>query len=630
MHLHISRGKRSIVLDLRTDEGRAVFLELVARRRRGDRGHAPGRARQARASATRRCLEVNPRIVFCTISGYGMTGPTRTCRATASPTTCGPGSWQPEITEDGFCAIPEHPSIGIHAGPLFGALGVLAGITRARATGEPLPARDRPVRRGRGHGLAPQRDLEGLRAARDRGHRQQGRRLRAPGARHRRHARRRALPVLRDGRRPRPVHGVRARVLGELLRRHRPPRPVRAAPRLAVRRPRPRQHRAARRAGATIFRDPHHRRVDRPRRPRPTRRSRRSTRPRRWPTTRSSRTACRGSRRSGWARAGAVADQGGRRGAPAAHQGPDVGEHTDEVLREVLGYDDDRIAPPGGRRARAERRGDPSRCTSSDRGALSTELERRGAEEEQPGSEHRDGDDVHARARERRDDGRCVEHRLRRRRARGGGRCATGTLVVRACWSSARRGRCVVVGARRWSWSSAGSCVVVVVGGTVVVVVGGGAARDADAWTAATEGRATRCAGRVVGAHASRPRRGREGARPDRQGEADRASERAGRAIGAGGDRALGERAAGARLERHRQPGDGAAGHVDHGHDDGCDGVGRRVAPTRTRQGERPAEVGMADPVRLEPPRLRQHQRLGACRSPARPSDREPVDVEPA
>jgi len=30
MHLHISRGKRSVVLDLRTDEGRATFLELVA------------------------------------------------------------------------------------------------------------------------------------------------------------------------------------------------------------------------------------------------------------------------------------------------------------------------------------------------------------------------------------------------------------------------------------------------------------------------------------------------------------------------------------------------------------------------------------------------------------------------
>ena len=38
--------------------------------------------------------------------------------------------------DDGFCYIPEHPSIGIHAGPLFGALGMLAGIIRARATGE--------------------------------------------------------------------------------------------------------------------------------------------------------------------------------------------------------------------------------------------------------------------------------------------------------------------------------------------------------------------------------------------------------------------------------------------------------------------------------------------------------------
>ena len=60
MHLHISRGKRSIVLDLRTDEGRAVFLELVARRRRGDRGDAARRARQARASGYEACLEREP------------------------------------------------------------------------------------------------------------------------------------------------------------------------------------------------------------------------------------------------------------------------------------------------------------------------------------------------------------------------------------------------------------------------------------------------------------------------------------------------------------------------------------------------------------------------------------------
>jgi crotonobetainyl-CoA:carnitine CoA-transferase CaiB-like acyl-CoA transferase len=42
----------------------------------------------------------------------------------------------PEIDDDGFARIPEHPSMGIHAGPLFGALGILAGVVRARATGE--------------------------------------------------------------------------------------------------------------------------------------------------------------------------------------------------------------------------------------------------------------------------------------------------------------------------------------------------------------------------------------------------------------------------------------------------------------------------------------------------------------
>ena len=42
------------------------------------------------------------------------------------------GLVQPEITEDGFCAIPEHPSVGIHAGPLFGALGVLVARHPAR------------------------------------------------------------------------------------------------------------------------------------------------------------------------------------------------------------------------------------------------------------------------------------------------------------------------------------------------------------------------------------------------------------------------------------------------------------------------------------------------------------------
>ena len=37
---------------------------------------------------------------------------------------------------EGFSYIPEHASMGMHAGPLFGALGVLAGVLRARETGQ--------------------------------------------------------------------------------------------------------------------------------------------------------------------------------------------------------------------------------------------------------------------------------------------------------------------------------------------------------------------------------------------------------------------------------------------------------------------------------------------------------------
>jgi crotonobetainyl-CoA:carnitine CoA-transferase CaiB-like acyl-CoA transferase len=136
MHLHISRGKRSITLDLRTEEGRATFLELVAGADAVIEAMRPG-GLDKRGVGYEACLAVNPRIVFCTISGYGMTGPYRNLPSHGIAYDVWAGLVAPEVGDDGFCAIPEHPSVGIHAGPLFGALGVLAGITRARATGEP-------------------------------------------------------------------------------------------------------------------------------------------------------------------------------------------------------------------------------------------------------------------------------------------------------------------------------------------------------------------------------------------------------------------------------------------------------------------------------------------------------------
>lgn len=135
MHLHISRGKRSITLDLRTEEGKTVFLDLVRDADCVVEAMRPG-GLDRRGLGYEALKEINPRIVFCTISGYGATGPYATMPSHGIAYDVWAGLVQPDTTEDGFCFIPEHPSVGIHAGPLFGALGILAGITKARATGE--------------------------------------------------------------------------------------------------------------------------------------------------------------------------------------------------------------------------------------------------------------------------------------------------------------------------------------------------------------------------------------------------------------------------------------------------------------------------------------------------------------
>jgi crotonobetainyl-CoA:carnitine CoA-transferase CaiB-like acyl-CoA transferase len=135
MHLHISRGKRSLVLDLRTPEGVEVYLDLVRNADAVIEAMRPGGLAR-RGLSYERMREVNPRIVFCTISGYGMTGPYQNLPSHGIAYDAWAGVVQPEVDEEGFATMPEHASIGIHAGPLFGALGVLAGIVKARETGQ--------------------------------------------------------------------------------------------------------------------------------------------------------------------------------------------------------------------------------------------------------------------------------------------------------------------------------------------------------------------------------------------------------------------------------------------------------------------------------------------------------------
>ena len=135
LSLHINRGKRSIVLDLRQSEGVETYLDLVRHADVVIEAMRPG-ALAKRGITFEKMREVNPKIVFCSISGFGATGPFRDLptHGIAYDTWAG----QVPIVEDanGFTAMAPHTGIGIHAGPLYGALAILAGVIKARATGE--------------------------------------------------------------------------------------------------------------------------------------------------------------------------------------------------------------------------------------------------------------------------------------------------------------------------------------------------------------------------------------------------------------------------------------------------------------------------------------------------------------
>lgn len=76
----LNRGKRSIVLDLKRDEDRAVFGKLIARADIFIHNLAPGSVE--RLGLGYEALQAaHPRLIWCGISGYGPDGPYRDKKA---------------------------------------------------------------------------------------------------------------------------------------------------------------------------------------------------------------------------------------------------------------------------------------------------------------------------------------------------------------------------------------------------------------------------------------------------------------------------------------------------------------------------------------------------------------------
>lgn len=72
----LARNKRSMTLNLKSEEGREIFLRLAADADLLLEGFRPGVTRRLGIDYERLSI-VNPRLVYCSISGYGQDGPYR-------------------------------------------------------------------------------------------------------------------------------------------------------------------------------------------------------------------------------------------------------------------------------------------------------------------------------------------------------------------------------------------------------------------------------------------------------------------------------------------------------------------------------------------------------------------------
>jgi len=128
-----NRGKRSISLDLRHPDARAVLHDLV---RACDAVYSNLRGDQPRKLGLTydQLKHVNPRIVCCSLSGFGMTGP-RATEGGYDYMMQGLAGWQSLTGEPGGPPTKSGLSLVDLSGGYASVIALLAGVWRARRDG---------------------------------------------------------------------------------------------------------------------------------------------------------------------------------------------------------------------------------------------------------------------------------------------------------------------------------------------------------------------------------------------------------------------------------------------------------------------------------------------------------------
>jgi crotonobetainyl-CoA:carnitine CoA-transferase CaiB-like acyl-CoA transferase len=135
MHLRWNRGKESLLLDLTTPEGVADFLTLARRADVVIEGMRAG-VLDRLGVGYQAVAAFNPRVVFCSVSGMGRTGPYQAMASHGPSFDAFAGLGGPAGAEVSKYEGQQPAAVGMHSVSLHAALGVLSAVIGARRTGQ--------------------------------------------------------------------------------------------------------------------------------------------------------------------------------------------------------------------------------------------------------------------------------------------------------------------------------------------------------------------------------------------------------------------------------------------------------------------------------------------------------------
>jgi crotonobetainyl-CoA:carnitine CoA-transferase CaiB-like acyl-CoA transferase len=132
-YLTLNRNKESVCVDLKSAEGKAVFLDLVRRADVVFDNFSVG-VTQRLGIDFESLSQVNPRIVTCSVTGFGQTGPETQRPAFDQVVQAMGGGMSITGTPESGPTRSGIP-IGDLGGGMFGAMGVLAALAERERTG---------------------------------------------------------------------------------------------------------------------------------------------------------------------------------------------------------------------------------------------------------------------------------------------------------------------------------------------------------------------------------------------------------------------------------------------------------------------------------------------------------------